>query len=369
MLNLRETISKTEKQLKAIEQSMDAKGCYHPEDASLYEGLNQADTYEVMQTLKSMTLAELLAKSGTTGIQGAAYLVAAKVHDELIFKSQLTDIVPLISAHMATAWQGGDLSVNIVDDQSFKPTEFSSGGLLPTSTINVMQPTSPLAPKSFGVVVPITEDMIEDNQYDLMQYHIDKSAMTMGTYASDLALTVLKTATDGWGTVNGGASGNTDETRWSGATTFGIDDVVMAKSLIALITNDGWAPNTLVITPEAWIHSVKLTPLTLASNIPNPYSIPAPAQGFDAKIGIPPLDMKFSTSPVLHLATDVEGAVMTKCVTIVFDRNNAMLTGRKRWLEIKNYADPIRDLSKAIITARQDSVTLYDDAIGVITET
>ena len=83
------------------------------------------------------------------------------------------------------------------------------------------------------------------------------------------------------------------------------------------------------------------------------------------------LDILFSNRPALHAAmpgTDTPGGAMTKCVSIVFDRNNALLTGRKRWMEIKNYADPINDLSGAVVSFRQDSITLYNDSICVITE-
>jgi len=61
--------------------------------------------------------------------------------------------------------------------------------------------------------------------------------------------------------------------------------------------------------------------------------------------------------------------VGTDLLTIVFDKDYAMLSGRKRWLRIENYSDPVRDLVGATITARQDSVTLYKDSIFVITET
>jgi len=73
------------------------------------------------------------------------------------------------------------------------------------------------------------------------------------------------------------------------------------------------------------------------------------------------------THDTLHLATDAEG-VFTDCVTLIFDRDNALVTGRKRWMMVNNYADPVRDLAGCTITARQDSVTLYDDAIYVLTE-
>ena len=60
---------------------------------------------------------------------------------------------------------------------------------------------------------------------------------------------------------------------------------------------------------------------------------------------------------------------MTNCISIIFDRRAALLTGRKRWLRMENYADPVRDLGGVVVSCRQDSVTLYDDAIYVLTET
>ncbi len=348
MLSLQETINKTEKQLKAIKESMEAKGCYHPDDASLYSGLNVADRYEVEQVIKSVSLAEFLAKTSSTS--SGAYLIAAKLHDDLIMFSKKTDIVPLISAHMASQWDGGDLQVNIVDDQSYKPTPFSSGGKLASSNVNVMKPS--IVPISFGVDVNIGNDMIEDNQYDLIAYHIQKAALTMGEYASEMALTVLKTATDGWGTVNSGLSGNDDETKMTGATTTDIADMIEA------LTVDRWIANTLVITTHAWNHSVKSTGDTLASNIPTPYSLPPVAEGFQCKVAMPPLDVLFCDNDALHEAGELAGSAMTNCVTIVCDRNNALFTGRKRWLEVLNYAHPIEDLAGAVISARQDSVTL-----------
>lgn len=342
---------------------MDANATYHPEDASLYAGLSPADRYEVQQTLRHITLAEFLAKSGTTGIQGAAYLVAPKLYDLAVVKSMETDVVPRISAYMASQWPGDSLDVPINSDTAYRPTEYSSGGRIATATVSMAKAT--VKPIPFGVVVPIGEDMIEDCAYDIIQYHVERAALGFGDKASELALTVLKTATDGHGTVNSGASGNADETKWAGATTTDIED------MLAALSDDRWKANTLLITTEAWEHSVKTTGNTLTNlTEAGAFALPPVAEGFDMKIGTPPLDVLFSNNRALHTwATDTDTGGMTNCVTIVFDRNNALLTARKRWLQIENYAHPIEDLTNITITARQDSVTLFNDAIGVITET
>lgn len=363
MIGIQEMVSKTEEQRKLIRQNMGG-GIFHPEDASIFTGQKAETTYELRESIRNIPLAEFLAKSGTTGISGGAYLIPDKIHDAVTMYSANADKVPLISKTIVNGWQGGDIKVPIFHQEGYKPTTFSSGGKIAEEDIGGGSTTAQatLSPISFGIAPSIGNDLIEDMQYGIIDYHIRTAAEAMGREATNKALTVLKTATDGVGTVNGGLSGNADETKWTGAVTVDIED------LIAALTDDRWIGNTLVITTEAWKHSVETTYITLASNIPMPYNMPAPALGFDLKIGIPPMDVLFVDLPTLG-AGEIAGTALTNCVTIVFDRNNALLTGRKRWMQIENYSNPVEDLAGCAITARQDSVTLYNDAIGVITET
>ena len=218
MLSIQETTQKAEvkQQLELIEKSMDAYAEFHPDRASILNVESPALRAELMEMLQKIPLSEFLAKSGTTGIAGAAYMVPDKIHQDLIYASQQTDIVPHIGG-VINGWKGGDLKVDIVSDETYKAQEYTSGGAKPTQTVETVQAT--ITPKTFGVPILITEDLIEDNAFDLVTYHINKAAEAMGNLASNLALTVLKTAADGWGTVNSGASGDADETKFSGATT------------------------------------------------------------------------------------------------------------------------------------------------------
>ena len=86
-----------------------------------------------------------------------------------------------------------------------------------------------------------------------------------------------------------------------------------------------------------------------------------PNDGYHTRLE--PFDVLFSTSDQLHDSTDAEDAKFTTCVSLVFDRDSAMLTGRKHWLKLEEYSDPIRDLAGAVVSARQDSVTVYDGSI------
>jgi len=363
MLSIQEIVTKTAYQRNQIRETMDSWGQYHPDietpehtKANLTDGLKPADAYAVKEAIHKIPLAEFLAKSGTTGIAGAAYLVPDKVHDELIMYSMDTDIAPKISAYTVNGWQGGDLKVDIVDDSSYEAHEFLSGGQMPTQTVNTKQAT--LAPISFGLAPRITSDLIDDNQFGLMEFHLQRAALGIGKKATDLALTVLKTATDGWGTVNSSATGDADETKFTGGAT---SDVVRAMKAVG---NDLFHPNTMITTQEAWNHSITTSGAAAVLNGLTTLTPHDPA--FPIKIET--LDICINNSKSLHLSTDAAGT-FTDCVTIIFDRNNALLTGRKRWMQLNNYSDPVRDLAGATITCRQDSVTLYNDSIYVLTET
>jgi len=55
--------------------------------------------------------------------------------------------------------------------------------------------------------------------------------------------------------------------------------------------------------------------------------------------------------------------------SFAFSKDYSLLTGRKRWLRIEKYSNPVRDLVGATVTARQDSVSVYNDSVCRIRET
>lgn len=352
MLSIQEIVDKTKSQRKQIEETMDAWGHFHPDietpehtKASIYEGLSPADSYAIQETLKSIPLREFLAKSGTTGIAGAYYLVPQKVHDELLMYVQDTDKCPQLG-YVVSDWRGGDLIVDIVNDATYVAKQFSSGGQIPTETVESVSAT--LSPLSFAIAPRITNDLIEDANFGMVEYHLEKAALAIGRYATSLALAVLNAPPDGWGTLNGGASGNSQETKWMAATTTGISECIQAN------LDDGFISNTIVTTGKAWAKSISET-------LPVGSTFLTVKDGFHHCVN--------NMDIILHTdAADIQTAA-TRHHTLVFDRKNAMLTGRKRWMQISNYADPVKDLAGATITCRQDSITLYKDAVARIIET
>jgi hypothetical protein len=143
------------------------------------------------------------------------------------------------------------------------------------------------------------------------------------------------------------------ETKFSGSAGKDITSAVRA------VGDDEWVANTIVCTPEAYWHSIGTYVSTVGWSTPaNPL--------FNMKLQ--DLDVLKNTNDCLHASTDAKGATMTGCITLVFDRNNALLTGRKRWMRIENYSDPRTITEGAVVSCRQDSVTLYNDAIYRLTE-
>ena len=353
MLSLQEAVQKDQvkEQLDLIEKQMDAYGEFHPERASILNVEKPALRAELQEMLRTIPLKEFLIRGGVSA-SGVDYMVPDKLHVDLIGYSHLTDKVPLFS-HVVEGWTGGDLKVNIVSDETFKPTYYVAGGAKATMTVQTTQAT--LTPKTFGIPILITTDLIEDSAYGLIDWHLQQAAMACGNFGTDMALAVLKDPTDGWGTKNSGATGDADETKLVNGTT---NDIVGCTRDIG---NDRFIANTMIATPEAWGHSIS----TQAAEVG--WALFQAQNGYDLTLS--DIDIIKSTSRELHDSTDALEAAMTACITLIFDRNHALLTGRKRWLKINNYAKPIEDIAGATISCRQDTVSLYNDAVYILTET
>jgi len=374
MLSIQEIVDKCKDQLREVKRDLGSKGYFDPsETASVYNHPSEAVRREVRESLRAMTIEELLMKSGTTGVAGAAYLIPDKLHDDLVFYAGETDMTPLISAYMVNGWQGGDLLVDIGNDHTYLASALPniSGAQFPDETVETKQAT--LKPNTFGINIPIGGDLIEDNPHGLVEWHVRQAAKACGRASTDYALGVLAAAADGWGTLNSSVTGDANETKWIGGTTADITDAITA------VADDEWLANTIVMMPHVWYHSVRETIGVLTNNADDwwkPTPMPTyttAAQGFDFKIET--LDVKLSTSIKLHgggvrgaTGMDAEGDPPTACVTLIFDRNNALLTGRKRWMRIENYSEPTKIIEGAVVSCRQDSVTLYDDAVYTLTE-
>jgi hypothetical protein len=337
---------------------MDQHGSYSYRDANIYQNQKRSVERELRESLRRIPLAHMIREFMVAGTTANNYIIPDKLADVLYRAAQPIDIAPLVSADVINGWHGGDLTVDITDRYSLKARRAGSGGSRAPRTPTTTQAT--LSPVAFSAPLVAESSMIEDAQYALVEWHARQAAHAIADLSNDLILDVLKTATDGVGTVNSSATGDADETKYTGGAT---SDILVGWSDLG---PDHYVGDTLICTPEAWQHSISQS--TTAGTMDAIAPVQVDTQ-FDVKLATLNLDVLFSTSDSLHDAADDRGAAMTECVSIIFDRTAALLTGRKRWMLIEDYADPVRDLEGAVVSARQDSVTLYDDAIYVLTET
>jgi len=369
MLSIKEMVDKTETQRKPIEYMLD-KGYYDFEEANLLVGQGKEDTQQILETLRKIELTdiirrsgddlpwikpkikEFLAKSGTTGIAGAAYLIPDKIYQIMFDSAVVADIVADISISLIPADQipGSTLKVDIAKDDSYVPKKYSSGGKMPTETIETVQATLDFS-TPWGINFQIANDLIEDAQFDVIEMHIRNAGREMGEYATNEAVTVLMTSTDGDGTLNTeGAGGD--------VTTF--TDVMNA---VDANTQDGYISDIFLCSHHLIGSEIfKDTTYTQdASGVRDEF-----VREFYPKrlLG---MNVVYSECDMLTKALGTGNAfedLNSYCLT----KEYSLLSGRKRWLRIEKYSDPIRDLVGSTITARQDSVSVYNDSICRIRE-
>lgn len=335
------------------------------EAVSAWQNIDKEDRQKFFNTLRSISLAdmfratdkrtsgrvnphlkEFLASSGSTGIAGAYYLIPVKIYDQMQTEAVTTDKVAALSKAVlgAEGVPGTTMKVDIAKDGSYIFNETSSGAIAPTETIETVQATLDLTP-IYAINFRIGNDLIEDSKFDLISLHVSEAGRQAGEKATDLAFTVLYTATDGDGT-NNQITSDQAYTEWASDGSHTIEDAINLNII------DGYVPDTLAMTHAAFLYNIKGT-AGIAYNeaaVNNSWI----TGGYPTQLGgmnIVWVDTDYAVNTITHRAA-------------VFTKEFALLSARKRWLRVENYSEPVKDLTGAVISFRQDSVTLYDDSIA-----
>ncbi len=253
---------------------------------------------------------------------------------------------------------GSSLKVDIEVDGQYIAHYFGGGGAQPQETIQVTQATA--TPKLFGINAAISNELIEDSQFDLIELHLRRAAEQMGEFSTQMFLADLISASDGDGTQNtvtSGASAVTD----------------LGDLLDASMENlaDGFHSDIVIVGPGP------------VSDMLQDDSVAKYSDTFHTRHSMAQ-DSIFANEPQFVLGnymgmkvivdaakrTTGAGALYLSSVwhSFVLNKANAMLTVRKRWLKMEDYSDPVRDLVGVSITARQDQISVYNDASCEVTE-
>jgi hypothetical protein len=354
LLSLQEVLSKTEAQRKTIEEQLDRsgrKGGFHPDEVSLYDGLGKADFADIRETMNTVPLKrimEFLGKSGTTGIAGAAYLVPDKIYDIMFRSAWMADLTG--SAMKIVDTPGSTLKVDYAVSGQFRPKRFGSGGNLPDETLETSQTT--ITPALWGINTRITNELIEDTQWDVVQMHLEEAAKACAMESSAASIGVLVAASTGDGalnTMNTGASSITD-----------FQDIMDAWAANA---DDGYISDTIVTHPYA------------VADFASDASVSAYASGYhDRAVTDPPMMTGSFKGMNIYCLTGeaMRGTAVlysgSKWRTLVYNKAEAALCVRKRWLKIENYSDPVKDLVGSVVTFREGYNTINKDAINLVSE-
>jgi hypothetical protein len=294
-------------------------------------------------------LREFLASSGTTGIAGAYYLIPIKLWDEMQTESVQTDIVGSISKRLLgpESIPGTTMKVAVAVDGSYKFDDSSSGSIAPTQTMATVEATLDFS-NIYTINLRIANDLIEDSQFDLIDLHVREAGRQAGEKASELASTILYTAPDGDGTINNITSGQAYSI-WAAGGAVGVEDGMNLNMA------DGYVPDTLLLTHKAFLYSIKNTGAQYNETQVNDRWV---STGYPTQMG--GMNMIYSDNDYLNVAA---------AKACIFTKEFGILSGRKRWLRIENYSEPVKDLTGAVISFRQDSISLYKDSICAYVET
>jgi len=342
---------------------------YEPDILEAWRGTSKEDRAKFMNTVHSIDFADLLratdrktwhstptalreflASSGTTGIAGAYYLIPVKLWDEMQTESVQADICAQISKRMIgpEAMPGTTLKVDIAVDGSYAVNVSTSGAIAPTETIDTCTATIDCS-SIYTMNFRIGNDLIEDSQFDLIALHVQEAGRQVGEYASTLAATVLYSAADGDGTKNQITS-DLAYTEWDsdgGAHTL--------EEAIILNQDDGYVPDTLLLTHKAFLYDIIGT--SGAAGMESDLKRDFLKSGYPNQIA----GMNIVWSDIAYL-----NAAAAKAV--VFTKEHGMITARKRWMRVEHYSEPVKDLTGAVISFRQDGVTIYADSIAPYVE-
>jgi hypothetical protein len=303
------------------------------------------------------SIKEFLASSGTAGIAGAYYLIPVKLWDEMATEAADVDIVAGISKVMLGPEDiaGTTMKVDIAKDGQYIVNVSSSGAIAPTETIETVQATLNFS-DIYTINFRLANDLIEDAQFDLVDLHVREAGRQIGDDASNRAITIMGTAPDGDGTINTCTSTTNDVTKWYDATAVN-DDILDA---IGLNAADGFSSDLLITTKHAMLNSIIETAGVGAGNETTCYN-DFMHNGWPTKLG--PLNVFYNDGAYLSVA-----AAYTNALSVVGTKNYSIMSGRKRWMRLEKYSEPVRDLQGAVVSYRQDSVSLFKDSITLYTE-
>jgi len=368
-ISFQDVLAKTAEQRKLVESHMDATNAgFHPEEVSLYNGLGEEDSVAVYKRLHNMSLKTLMEKTGVIkeylgqssnpqtnlgASAGAAYTIPDKVYDIIYTAACSRDIVPDCSPIYDTP--GSTLKIDIEKQGQYFPYIVGAGGEFPQQTMEITQAT--ITPKLFQLRPTITQQLIEDNLFDLMEVHLRRGGEMMGDFGTRLFIDRLVNDTSG------------DGTQLYDTSALANSKCVLADGARAWfkVSLFGFVPDVWITNPFALTNILSDSGVSGYANEFHNRAVTDPITNWGTFMGMKVIvpyglgNTANATTPGWAFGSNVKTA-SSSFYNFIINKANATATVRKRWLKMDKYADPVQDLVGAVITGRQSSVYVYRQA-------
>ena len=237
----------------------------------------------------------------------------------------------LVGRELVTVMAKDEPSIKIPRAKLSKAYEVAEGAEIPIGTEDYDSVT--LAPKKYGVRPLISREMVEDAEWDVIQYQLAEAGRAMADIETEKIITQMISD-----------AGNSAAAATPG--TLAYTDIV---DMINLIMTDDFAANVIAVHPSKFADLLKDTAIQKAMEWGGPAVAPT------GKIGT-----------LLGMRVLISTRVPTS-TPFVADSKHAGVLFIRRDITAEDYEDPVKDLAGVAVTARWAYATLRANAIGKIT--
>lgn len=273
--------------------------------------------------------------------------MAEALKDKRLAELLLSDVSQATAKVLDVVWEaakpnliGRELAVVVAQDlpslkvpraKLSKAYEIAEGAEIPVGTEDYDSVT--LTPKKYGVRPLISREMIEDAEWDVIEYQLAEAGRAMADLETEKI--ILEMISDSGNSVVAGTSG-----------TLAYADVV---NILKECLIDEFAPDVLAVHPSEFADLLKDAAIQKAMDWGGPAVAPT---GRIANL----LGMRVLVS-----------TKVTSGTALVIDSKHAGVLFIRRDVTVEEYEDPVKDLAGVAVTARWIYDTLRPNAIGKVT--
>lgn len=230
-----------------------------------------------------------------------------------------------------------------------------------------------------GLRVPITQELLDDNLFDVMGMYIRTAGRAMARYKEKLAVKrFLEVATDSGSVILDGDLGALTGRGADGALNGSLDGRDLLKVFAEMLAT-GRTPTDVIMHPLAWTIFAEdpiIKSLSWYSRVPGPapknsynhatIANGTPADGFYSAFlnNTMPFGINVITSPYVPFTAAANGNP-AKCDLFVVDRNDLGVVTIREDLTTDQWNDPTRDIVAMKVKERYDITILDTDGMNV----